>query len=133
MTGILLGVLPRFALLLFCLTVPGIAVLKAVRFETPTRLDLLLGILTSSAAAVSLGVTVLLLAHAYYRPVLLVAQRVVELRARDLVAADLRDVLLAGFHAPDVRVDAEERERKRDDCQDDLRDALVPAYEIEHE
>ena len=65
-------------------------------------------------------------------PLLLLAQRVVELGPRDLVAADLGDRVVRRVRLANVRIDAEKSERQRDDRKDDLRHALVLAYEIEH-
>src|SRR6185312_8271240 len=64
-------------------------------------------------------------------PLLLIAQQIVEFLLRDLVAADGCHRLRA-VAAIDVVIDAEERERKRDQREDALRDVLVLVDEIEH-
>ena len=68
-----------------------------------------------------------LLAH----PVLLLAHHLVELLLRDLAGADCRDRRRARV-AAEVVVDAEERERQRDQREDELRESLVLAEKIVH-
>ncbi len=58
----------RAGLLVYCLVVPGWAVLRAVRFETASKLDRSLACLAAGAAATSLTVTTLLLVGLYFRP-----------------------------------------------------------------
>ena len=60
-----------------------------------------------------------------------VAQRLLKFLLGDLGVADFRDGR-AGRRVPEVRIDAEEGERKDDDPQDDLDDAFVTLYQVEH-
>ena len=59
----------RTGLLLYCLLVPGWALLRAAGFSSRSKLDQLLACLSAGAASTSLTVTTLLLAGLYYRPV----------------------------------------------------------------
>ncbi len=70
-------------------------------------------------------------AHRGAHAVLLLAQQVVELGARDLRPAHGRD-RGADRVAPEVRVDAEERERDDQQREDDLREASVLVNCFEH-
>ena len=59
----------RAGLLLYCLFIPGWALLRAAGFSSTSKLDRLLACLSAGAASTSLTVTTLLLVGLYYRPV----------------------------------------------------------------
>lgn len=62
----------RAGLLLYCLFIPGWALLRAAGFSSASKLDRLLACVSAGAACTSLTVTVLLLVGLYYRPVAIV-------------------------------------------------------------
>ena len=62
----------RVGLLLYCLIVPGWALLRAAGFSSASALDRLLACLTAGAASTSLTVTTLLLVGLYFRSVAIV-------------------------------------------------------------
>jgi hypothetical protein len=62
----------RAGLLLYCLIVPGWALLRVARFASASKLDRILACVSAGAAATSLTVTTLLLAGLYYRPLAII-------------------------------------------------------------
>ena len=62
----------RLAVLSYCLVVPGRALVRWLGVQTASRIDALLIVITLSLSSVSAAVTLLLVAHLYYRPVLVV-------------------------------------------------------------
>ncbi len=62
----------RAGLLLYCLVVPGWALLRVAGFSSASKLDRMLACVSAGAAATSLTVTTLLLVGLYYRPVTII-------------------------------------------------------------
>lgn len=107
-----LSLAPRAALLLYCLFVPGWAVLRAAGFASTARHDWLLACLSAGAASTSFTVTVLLLAGLYYRPLtilLLLVPLAYLVWSRARPRPVLSDVSGIGTADVDVRVDAIDR------------------------
>jgi hypothetical protein len=62
----------RAGLLLYCLIVPGWALLRVAGFSSVSKLDRILACVSAGAAATSLTVTTLLLVGLYYRPLTII-------------------------------------------------------------
>jgi hypothetical protein len=104
----------RAGLLLYCLLVPGWALLRAAGFSSTSASDRLLACLAAGAASTSLTVTTLLLVGLYYRPVAIVVLLVplaylIWSRGRSRSAPAVDDARRAAASDPPRRLDAIDR------------------------